>query len=159
MHAPNNFTSILPLWGLTILKEILKTPLDAQLSRSTALRAYSKYWGWSGPGTGSSGQWSRPQAVWVQGVFTVLSEEGLILGGPVWSQKLDSMILVGPFQRGMFSDKYCSAKQSWWQSFMKRWLGECLGNTLRHRVWVLGGLAWSQGLDSMVLMGPSVPLW
>lgn len=29
---------------------------------------------------------------------------GLILGGPLWSQDLDLMILVGPFQLRLFGD-------------------------------------------------------
>ena len=29
---------------------------------------------------------------------------------------------------------------------------EALDITLRHRVWLLGGAVWSQGLDSMILV-------
>jgi len=31
---------------------------------------------------------------------------------------------------------------------------ELLDSTLRHRVWILGGSVWSQGLDSRILVGP-----
>ena len=34
----------------------------------------------------------------VQGVFLRCSQRVWILGGAVWSQELDSVILVGPFQ-------------------------------------------------------------
>jgi len=30
-------------------------------------------------------------------------------------------------------------------------------NSLRHRVWILGGPLWSQGLDSVILVGPFKP--
>ena len=30
---------------------------------------------------------------------------------------------------------------------------ECLDSALRHRVWILGGAAYSQELDSVILMG------
>lgn len=46
-------------------------------------------------------------------------------------------------------------------------LNKHLDNILRHMVWFLGGAMWSQGLDSIILMGPfqlkifydSVILW
>ena len=31
---------------------------------------------------------------------------------------------------------------------------ESLDTALRHRVWILGGLEWSQELDSVILVGP-----
>ena len=31
---------------------------------------------------------------------------------------------------------------------------EHLDTALRHRIWILSGSVWSQGLDLMVLMGP-----
>lgn len=31
---------------------------------------------------------------------------------------------------------------------------ECLDNILRHWVWILGGLVWSQQLDLEILVGP-----
>ena len=31
---------------------------------------------------------------------------------------------------------------------------ECLDTALSHRVWILGGAVWSQGLHSVILAGP-----
>lgn len=36
--------------------------------------------------------------------WTLLSDIVWILGGPLWSQELDSMILMGHFQLGMLYD-------------------------------------------------------
>ena len=33
-------------------------------------------------------------------------------------------------------------------------LQEFMDNTMRHRVWILGGPVWSQELESVVLVGP-----
>ena len=43
---------------------------------------------------------TKPQEVFGQCLQTL----GLILGGPVWSQELDSVILEGLFQHKMFYD-------------------------------------------------------
>jgi len=56
-----------------------------------------------GPGTGSPGQWSWPQAAGVQGAFEQCSQKySLIWGGPAWSQ--DSTVLAGPFQLEILYD-------------------------------------------------------
>ena len=62
--------------------------------------------GWLHTGTGSPGTWSRHQACQsLRSVCTVLLViRSEFLGRPVWSQELDSMVLVGPFQLGIFSD-------------------------------------------------------
>ena len=61
--------------------------------------------GWSGPGAGSPGQWSHPKTAGVQGAFGQCSQtQDLILGCYLWSQDLNLMILVGPFQLVIFCD-------------------------------------------------------
>jgi len=53
----------------------------------------------SGTGIGSSGSCQSSRSIW-----TTLSDIWSVLGGPVWSQELASMILVGPFQLRKFCD-------------------------------------------------------
>jgi len=59
----------------------------------------------SGHGTGYPGQWSQPSPARFQGVFEYhLRHRVWILGGSVWSQEFNSVVLVGPFQLGIFYD-------------------------------------------------------
>lgn len=52
---------------------------------------------------------ARPQAAGVHGAFGCCSlTQGLTLDGPVWSPELDSTILVGHFQLGVFCDPMTS---------------------------------------------------
>ena len=62
----------------------------------------------SGRAIGCTGQWVRPWAAGVQGAFGQHSECRVwTLGGVVWRQKLASMILMGPFQPGIFYSSMC----------------------------------------------------
>lgn len=48
----------------------------------------------SGHGTECPGQWAQPRAAGAQGALNnALTHQVWVLGGPAWSQKLDSMIL------------------------------------------------------------------
>jgi len=56
-----------------------------------------------GHGTGCPGQWARPQVPeFNEHLGKAFRYRVWILGGPLWSQELDSMILVSPFQPGIF---------------------------------------------------------
>ena len=69
----------------------------------------------SGKGSSPGGGWALEQAPQGSGhgpkllefkkrLDNALSHTVWFLGGPVWSQELDSMILMGSFQLGLFSD-------------------------------------------------------
>jgi len=60
---------------------------------------------WLGPGTGSSEHWSLHQAARLQGESEQCSKTGgLIFGGPMWSQELDSIIYMSLFQLRIIYD-------------------------------------------------------
>jgi len=48
-----------------------------------------------------------PKLARIQEAYGQLSQIYVILGGPAWSQELDSMILMGPFHLGIFCDSTC----------------------------------------------------
>ena len=54
---------------------------------------------WAAQGSGHGPAYQSSRSIW-----TPLRHRVWILSDPVWSWELDSMILVGPFQLGMFCD-------------------------------------------------------
>jgi len=65
--------------------------------------------GWVDTGTGSAGQWSQPQASRDQQAFGQCFQKcGLILGGFLWGQELDLVILVNAFQLRILYDSVLS---------------------------------------------------
>lgn len=62
---------------------------------------------WSGTGTDSPRQWSQCQAAGVQEVWILLSEIWFEFGGSVGRLALDSVVLVGLLQLGVFCNSVC----------------------------------------------------
>lgn len=54
----------------------------------------------SGPGTGCPGQWAQPELMEFKKSLVNTLLYGLVLGGDVHSQKLDSMIFIDPSNLG-----------------------------------------------------------
>lgn len=61
------------------------------------------HWEGGGHGTGFLGQWSKPQDAGIQETFVnILRRRVWIWGDPMWSQELESVILMGPFHFEIF---------------------------------------------------------
>ena len=59
----------------------------------------------SGHGTGCPGLWARPRVLELRKCLdNTIRQRVWMLGGAMWRQGLDSMILVDLFQLGMFCD-------------------------------------------------------
>ena len=63
----------------------------------------SSPWGWLDTGSGFPGKWSWQQTCWSPRIWASLSGFGF-LDRPMWSQELNSVILMGPFQFRILSD-------------------------------------------------------
>ena len=69
---------------------------------------------------------------------------GISIAGQTWGQgKILHQSVVGMEQAAQGSGHSPELSEFY----------ECLDSALRHRVWILGGAAYSQELDSVILMG------
>ena len=50
--------------------------------------------------------------------------------------------------------KYGTGRPGQWAQPQVLEFRECLDNTLSHRVWIVAGAVWSQGLDAVIHVGP-----